>query len=279
LIDLHTHTTESDGTDSPERLVELAAGAGLEALAISDHDTLRGVDAAAEPARLAGLSLIPGIELSTRFRRHSAHLLGYFFRRPPDEAFRRRIAHLEATRRDRNRRLAARLRELGVEITLEEVESRAGRLAGRPHFARVMVEKGYVQGPREAFRLYLDETAPAYVERVSPGLAEAVAWILEAGGLPSLAHPVRLLRARAPEIESWVADMHALGLEGIEAYHHDHDREDIARFEALAVRTGLLVTGGSDYHGANKPGVRLGYAALGRLAIPSKILEEIRRRA
>lgn len=276
MIDLHTHTNESDGSLSPEALVESAVAAGLEALGICDHDTLSGYELAAPHARAAGLELICGIELSTKYRRKSVHLLGYFLSGPPANGFRNRLAAMQDSRRDRNRRMIRRLRELGVEITIEELEARGKRLAGRPHFATILVEKGYVSSVRQAFDDYLDESAKGYVQRLEPTLEEGIRWILEGGGLPSLAHPVRLLGRHNLSLDALLEEMCAMGLRGIEVYHHDHSQADSELFQGLADRFGLAVTGGSDFHGVNKPGVKLGRSNFGTQEIPRELLDRLR---
>src|SRR5689334_6118288 len=172
MIDLHSHTTASDGTFSPAQLVEEAGRRGVSTLGITDHDTFSGYDRAVPLARQAGLELVCGIELSTKLHGHSVHLLGYFLK-DPAPAFRTWIGELQASRRERNQRLIARLRELGLELTLAEVEARGGEMTGRPHFARVLIEKGYVKNMQEAFDKYLDESAPGYVDRREPAFAEA----------------------------------------------------------------------------------------------------------
>ncbi len=276
MIDLHTHTTESDGSVTPEDLVRRARDAGIEALGICDHDTLSGYDLAEPVARASGLDLVCGVELSTRFRRRSVHLLGYFLSAPPGNGFRSRLKAMQESRRDRNRRMIDRLRGFGIDITAEEVEARCRRLAGRPHFAAILVEKGYVSSVKEAFDHYLDESAKGYVQRVEPALQEGIEWILEAGGLPALAHPVRLARRYSQPLEEIVAEMCAIGLRGIEVYHHDHCEAEAQQYRALAGRFGLAITGGSDFHGVNKPGVVLGRSHHGVLAIPREVLDRLR---
>ncbi len=276
MIDLHTHTDESDGSLSPQELVERAVADGLEALGICDHDTLTGCDMAAPIARRAGLELVYGIELSTKYRGRSVHLLGYFLEGPPTNGFRARLNAMQESRRDRNRRMIERLHKFGIDITIEEVEARGKRLAGRPHFAALLVDKGYVNTVKQAFDDYLDESAKGYVQRLEPSLKEGIEWISEAGGLTSLAHPIRLAGKHPEPPEELVADMRTLGLKGLEVYHHDHSSEDTARYAEIARRLGLAMTGGSDFHGANKPGVRLGYSFNGTVAIPREILDQLR---
>ncbi|MGC9970605.1 MAG: PHP domain-containing protein [Bryobacteraceae bacterium] len=284
MIDLHTHTDESDGTVAPGQLVRAAVELGLEALAITDHDTLAGYDRAVAPARSAGLDLVCGIELGTKLRHHpggrgkAVHVLGYFFNGIPTTEFRVWLGGVQHSRRDRNRRLAARLESLGLPVTLAEVERLGRSLAGRPHFARLMVEKGYVCSAQEAFDLYLGESGKAYVERDEPALAEGIRRIREAGGLPSVAHPIRLAR-HAGAVERLIGEMRGLGLGAVEAYHSDHSPTDVGQFLELARRLGLVVTGGTDFHGGTKPAVALGTGIDGNVAVPRAVLDNLRQRA
>ena len=195
MIDLHTHTTESDGTLSPAELMEAAAAAELEAIAITDHDTFSGYDAALAEAATRGVNLLCGIEISTAWgmpKERTVHLLAYFLAGPPSVDFRGWLAGVQSARKDRNVRLAARLRELGMDIQLEEAEALGRSMTGRPHFARVMVRKGYSRDIRDAFDRYLDESAIGYVDRDEPMFDDAVRRVEAAGGIASLAHPIRL---------------------------------------------------------------------------------------
>jgi 3',5'-nucleoside bisphosphate phosphatase len=273
LIDLHSHTHESDGTCSPAQLIAEAVRAGVRVLGITDHDTLRGFDQAVPAARQAGIELVCGIELSTKLHGQSVHLLGYFLTEDHGlEDFRNWILDMQASRRDRNIRLVARLRELGFDITLEEAEARGRGLTGRPHFAQLMVEKGYVSSLQQAFDEYLDETAKGYVYRREPQFSEGVERIRNAGGIASLAHPVRV---RA-DIPSLLPELCGAGMNAIEAYHSDHTPANTAEYLGLAERHGLLVTGGSDFHGAVKPGVNLGTGSRGNLNIPPDLVDRLR---
>jgi predicted metal-dependent phosphoesterase TrpH len=274
LIDLHTHTDESDGSYSPAELIAEAVSLKLEALGITDHDTLAGYDAAEPLARAAGLDLVCGIELSTKLRGRSVHLLGYFLNGPPAAAFRDWLREMQESRRDRNIRLAEKLRSMGMDVSLAEVEARGRSLAGRPHFAQVMVEKGYVEDTRQAFDDFLDESAKAYVDRKEPQFPEAVQLILDAGGLPSLPHPVRVPRNGAP-FEDLIGEMVDAGLKAIEVYHSDHEPADERFFAQQAARHGLGITGGSDFHGAMKPHIHLGTGA-GNLHVPRAVLDQLR---
>jgi 3',5'-nucleoside bisphosphate phosphatase len=272
LIDLHSHTDASDGTCSPAQLITEATLAGVTVLGITDHDTLEGYDRAIPLARDAGIELVCGIELSTKLRGHSAHLLGYFPEGDGLEEFRGWLKEMQASRKERNIRLAARLRELGMDISLEEAEARGRGLTGRPHFAQIMVDKGYVANYRQAFDEYLDESAKGYVYRREPQFAEGVARIRKAGGIASLAHPTRV----HGDVAAMMPELCDSGLNAIEVYHSDHEPAETKRFLALAVCHGLLVTGGSDFHGAVKPEVKLGTGCQGNLRIPLDVVDKLR---
>jgi predicted metal-dependent phosphoesterase TrpH len=273
LIDLHSHTNESDGTYAPSELIEEALRTGVDALGITDHDTFAGYDKAAPAAPQAGLELICGIELSTKLHGRSVHLLGYFLNAAgPAAEFREWILDMQAARRDRNQRLIARLRELGIEITLEEVAARSGGLTARPHFAQVMFEKGYVSSLQQAFDQYLDESAIGYVYRREPTFAEGVERIRNAGGIASLAHPVRV----RGDVAELMPELCATGLNAIEAYYSDHSALQTEQYLELARRFGLLVTGGSDFHGSAKPGLWLGTGRGGNLKVPNGLLKKMR---
>jgi predicted metal-dependent phosphoesterase TrpH len=276
MIDLHTHTDQSDGTLSPRELVEEAARVGLQALAITDHDTFAGYDQAVELAARASIDLICGVELSTKYRGRSVHLLAYFLKQAPTREFRNWVATLEDSRHQRNRELAGKLRERGVDITLEEVSRRAGKIVGRPHFAAAIVEKGYVSSVQEAFDEYLDESAACFVARDEPGFEVATAQILASGGLPVLPHPGRVT-AIYNVLEEEVTQMRNAGLRGVEVYHSDHSPSDCAFYAELAGRLGLAATGGSDFHGAAKPRIALGTGIEGNLHVPGSVLAELRR--
>jgi 3',5'-nucleoside bisphosphate phosphatase len=271
LIDLHSHTDQSDGSLSPAGLIDEARACGVEVLGITDHDTFVGYDQAVPLARDAGVELLCGIELSTKLDGHSVHLLGYFFQPEKLAILRDWVVEMQAARRDRNVRLAERLRELGMDITIEEAEARGRGMTGRPHFAQIMLEKGYVSNIRQAFDDYLDESAKGYVFRREPLLAEAVERIRNVGGLASLAHPVRV----KGDVPALIPELCAAGLNGIEAYHSDHSSADVASYLELARRYGLLVTGGSDFHGDVKPGVRLGVGD-GNLHVPREVYDRLR---
>ncbi len=271
MIDLHSHTDHSDGSCTPPDLLALAAGAGLRALAITDHDTLSGYDEARLCPKPDSLELIAGIEITCKHGSDNIHLLGYFPRSDPGDRFRAWLKQTHGHRADRNRRLVARLQEMGVEIRIEEVEALGRTMTGRPHFARVLIAKGYVRTMEEAFTRYLGEHASAFVERQGPGLVEAVEHIRLAGGISSLAHPVRIEFPSEQAELDFLEAMKQAGLTAIEAFHTDHSPADSERYLALARRYGFAVTGGSDFHGSNKSGTRLG---IPRVAY--EVLEKLR---
>jgi predicted metal-dependent phosphoesterase TrpH len=280
-IDLHSHTNESDGTYTPEELVELAISSGLDALAITDHDTFSGFEKAQPFAQKAGLDLVRGIELNSRLtlsgrREHRhVHLLGYFPVQPPRQEFVEWLGSERTDRRNRNRKLADALREQGVQVTLEEVEARGKSLTGRAHFAQVLLEKGYVRTFEEAFSRFLGENAPSFVERQSVTTEQAIQRVIEGGGLPVVAHPVRLSLSRESEREE-LTRLKAAGLKGLEIYHSDHPPELQAHYRQLAEELDLLPTGGSDFHGMIKPSIQLGTGLRGNIRVPADFLARMR---
>jgi hypothetical protein len=287
MIDLHTHTDRSDGTVSPEDLVRRAKALGLEALAIADHDTLAGYDLAQPFAARESLELICAVELSTRpdFTGHltkegkrprSVHILGYFLNTAPSATFRDWLLSQQASRRRRNLDLIEKLRQLGVHLELEEMQVYGRNQVGRPHFARVLLDKGYVSTLQEAFDRYLADDAEAAVERDEPSLEEGIRRICEGGGLASLAHPVRLPQRDETSLCSLLDRLRSYGLRGIEIYHSEHNLEDAALFRRLAERLHLIETGGSDFHGDAKPEVRLGSGVNGNVALTYDVLERMR---
>jgi hypothetical protein len=258
--DLHAHTTASDGTFTPTELVQAARVAGLTYLAVTDHDTLSGLPEAIAAAReVGGIRLLCGVELSADGPPGKCHLLGLGID-PAHAGLKNTLATLSANRRERNARMAERLGTLGVPVTLEEVTAVAppGANVGRPHFAQTMVMKGYVRDTREAFDHYLGDTAAGYVEKQTLTPAEAIELVHDAGGLCFVAHPGLMKLAEHETQETRAAALKALGLDGLEAYYSAYPPVQTERFARLAAKLGLLVTGGSDFHGANKPDVPLG---------------------
>ena len=277
MIDLHSHTDRSDGTFTPQELVAEAVRVGLSALAITDHDTFQGYYDAVPFAAEAGLELICGIELSTRYQGNSVHLLGYFLHSAPSAELQTWLAFLLENRRERNVRLIQKLQSLGVDITLAEVEARGKTLTARPHFARVLMEKGYAKDVQNAFDLYLDESAKGYVQRHEVPMEDALERILKAGGIPSLAHPVRVAKNNWEKLAGYVEDLAGYGLRAVEVYHSDHSPENVSYYKSLADRNDLAVTGGSDFHGGNKPTISLGTGQRGNLNVPDSVLLDLKQ--
>ena len=280
-IDLHSHTNESDGSYSPEELVALAVRNGLQALAITDHDTFSGYEMALPFAHAAGLDLVRGIELNSRLNlsdsddHRSAHLLGLFPARDPSEEFTQWIQEQADERRERNRKLAHALRQRGIDISLEEVEARGRNLTGRTHFAQILLEKGYVNSFDEAFRQYLGEDAPSYVERQSLTSEEAIKRIRAGGGIPVVAHPVRLSLPRDVERQE-LRKLKDAGLIALEIYHSDQEPELQAYYHQLAQELDLLPSGGSDFHGRIKPNIELGTGLRSNVRVPTEFLQRMR---
>jgi predicted metal-dependent phosphoesterase TrpH len=275
VVDLHTHTFESDGTDSPVGLIEKAADLGLRTIAITDHDTFSAHDQAAVRAAELGVSLVRGVEVSTKARNRSVHLLAYWFHQTPPVEFQDWLREMLQYRRERNERLAVRLRELGVAIELGEAEALGRTITGRVHFAKVLIAKGYVKSINEAFRKYIGEDAPGFVMMDDPKTPEAVRKVREFGGVPVLAHPIRLSMKDPDVEEEFIREQVEAGLQGLEVMHSDHDAVARARYEALASRYGLACSGGSDYHGDVKPNVRLGSGVEGNVQVPQAWLDKL----
>ncbi|RMB60056.1 PHP domain-containing protein [Tessaracoccus antarcticus] len=258
-IDLHTHSRVSDGTDTPTRLVLKALEAGLDVIALTDHDTFDGVLEAAEVGKRVGVRVVTGLEMSTEVAGHSVHLLGYGCD-IHDEAL---TTELSALRRARAQRLPAmcqKLTDLGLALTVEEVEaaSRSARALGRPHVADALVAKGYVTDRTEAFNKWLGVGMPAWVPRYNTDLARAITLVHGSGGAAVIAHPWARGNAdvlTAPLLESLVL---GYGLDGIEVDHEDHDADTRRLLFEMGGRLGLVRTGSSDYHGTGKRGHDLG---------------------
>lgn len=258
IVDLHAHSNASDGQYAPAQLVELASQAGVEVLALTDHDTVDGLAQAEPAARKLGLRLIPGIELGAREHRN-LHILGYNVS-PKAPGLLALCAKMQAERDRRKFRIAEFLREKGIDIDLREVEELAGgKVIARPHFARVMVRHGYVKDNREAFNRYLDTEEFKRIEREKPSARQCLEAIRQAGGRASLAHPYQLGLADGP-LEALVCQLKKGGLEAIECYYPKHTPAQERFYLHLAKKHGLHATGGSDFHGEKvKPEVDLAH--------------------
>lgn len=274
-IDLHAHTTASDGTLTPAELVALAKKNGLQAVAITDHDTVDGVQEALAAGERIGMEVIPGVEIGVDFKREM-HILGYFID-PQNSDLARSLALLREFRDQRNPRMVEKLREMGFEITMDEVIGEAdGKVIGRPHFASVMIKKGYVSDFNEAFDKYLGAGKAAYVKKDKMTPREGIKLITGAGGIPVLAHPKYLEMQGDVNLEELLRELITYGLKGIEVYYTTHTPEETERYRYLAGRLGLRLTGGSDFHGNNKRDIKLGSGG-GNLAIRYELLEKLKQ--
>jgi hypothetical protein len=273
MIDLHAHTTASDGTLTPTQLVHLARDRGLSALAVTDHDTVGGVAEAVEAAAKCGVELIPGIELSVDYPHGELHLLGYFLDFQ-DPAFIQQLASIQENRLNRNGVLLRRIQEHGFDITRQEVEAEAGGgQIGRPHFARALIRKGYASSVPDAFERFLGTGRPLHVPKVRLDPEAAIRLIHEAGGLAVIAHPKYLAFPSAGALEQELERLQALGLDGLECYYRMHTQFETERFLEIARRLGLLVTAGSDFHGLFGDEPVLGLVYQGRAGDDSLLVD------
>jgi predicted metal-dependent phosphoesterase TrpH len=274
IIDLHTHSTASDGSMSPAELVKHAKSVGLAAVALTDHDTVDGIGEALEEGKRIGIEVIPGIEISVKYK-PEMHILGLFPNGENYEKIRHELTAIKQGRDIRNRKIIKRLNELDINITEEEVRNVAmGDITGRPHIARVLVAKGYVGSIDEAFDKYLSRDGLAYFQRFEMEPADGIKAIRNAGGLPVIAHPI-FLRKGYDEMDYLLKELKGYGLDGIEAYYSENSKEDTGNFLRLAIKHELVVTGGSDFHGSFKSGIELG-SGRGGLKVPYELLEKLK---
>jgi predicted metal-dependent phosphoesterase TrpH len=275
FVDLHLHTTASDGVMTPSELVRYAKAKGLRAIAITDHDTIEGLAEGLSEGERIGFEVIPGLEISVKHSPGSMHLLGYFVDIDHPLLI-ERLQYLQRARAERNPKIAEKLKELGVKVTYEEVlKASGGGQVGRPHFAQVLMEKGYVRTFQEAFDRFLKKGAAAYVEKVRFSINEALHFIKEAGGVAVLAHPNTLGMKGHSALEDLVLQLAKEGLQGIEVYYPEHSPLEVAQYKALAERNGLLTTGGTDYHGMEGNGLDIGVGR-GEMKLPYSIVESLR---
>lgn len=290
MIDLHAHTTVSDGGDGPAELVAKAAAAGLSAIAVTDHDNDSGCAEAVAAGAEHGVEVIPGVEISCDVddlaalglrpeARPTMHLLGYFIPQEPNPLT-AALAELQDARANRNVRIVERLNELGIPVTFEEVENEAGgpgSQIGRPHFAAVLVRHGAVPDYQAAFDEYLAKGAKAYLSRKLYRPAEAVELMLSAGVVPVLAHPFTL-HLPIEDLERFLDSLVDAGLRGIEGYHGDMPVDHQEPYRALGRAKGLIVSGGSDYHGDMRPDRGLP-GGKHNVTVPDEVLDELRAAA
>jgi len=275
MIDLHTHTAFSDGSQTPAELVEEAAAIGLTAIAVTDHDTVDGLPEALAAGERLGVDVVPGVEINLEHDQVTMDMLGYFLAGMPTEELLAELAELRVYREERNARMVARLAELGLPLDPEDLAAASENGAvGRPHIGEAMVRRGYVRSISEAFKLYLRRGAPAWVDRRRLALGRALKLLRASGALPVLAHP-GIIRTDAAGLNAIVRDAARGGMAGIECYYPLHDEGTVARCLGLAGKYALVPTGGSDYHGTVKPKARLGVASLGE-PVPDEVLADLR---
>ena len=255
MLDLHIHTTASDGSLTPTQVVQLARKKGFSLIAVTDHDTMGGVAEALEAGKKYNVDVVPGVEISSGVTLE-VHMLGYGMS-PDHPVMKAMMEDMRAARVERMERIIENLQKMGVPITVEEVEAVAGGAIGRPHIAQVLIAHGLVPDVRTAFREYIGVGAKAYVERRKMTSEQVIANIRDAGGVPVLAHGW-LLRISEVELNQWIDSMAKKGLMGLECYHNAHTPQMERLLRAAAERNGLLVTGGSDFHGASRPDVEMG---------------------
>jgi predicted metal-dependent phosphoesterase TrpH len=274
IVDLQTHSTHSDGTCTPQEIVELAAEKGLQAVALTDHDTLDGVDAFQAAGNEHGVETVPGVELSVRIAREDIDVLGYFV--DPDDATLQDVCETAREHRaERAPKMLDRLGELGMPVDLDAVQAKAGGEAvGRPHVAQAMVAAGHVDTVDEAFEEYIGDDGPAYVPKERLDADVAVDAIHSAGGVAVLAHPCFVHPATLPTVLDTLLDA---GLDGIEVWYSEHDTTHEQFFAQQADKHGLVKTGGSDFHGSNKPYIALGEGR-GDLQVSYEVVEHLRER-
>ena len=274
-VDLHLHTTASDGIMTPSGIVRYAKTKGLQAIAITDHDTIEGLDEGLSEGEKIGFEVIPGVEISAEHSPGSMHLLGYFFD-VHHPLLKGKLDYLQKARADRNPKIIENLNRLGVKIRYEEVTKvSGGGQVGRPHFAQVLIEKGYVRSFQEAFERFLKKGAPAYVDKLRFKPKEAISFIEEAGGVTVLAHPKTLGMNGPSTLEKTLLDLIEIGLKGVEIFYPEHTPMEVAQFKALAERYGLLMTGGTDYHGIAKEELDIGVGR-GEMRLPYSLVEGLK---
>ncbi len=272
MIDLHVHSTYSDGSLTPGQLVERARGLGLSAFALTDHDTTEGLLHLPEPGE-GDVTVVPGVEISAGVARGTLHVLGYYIDLGNDR-LQSVLAQIRNGREVRNRQILERLNALGLELSWEDVldHSDAG-VVGRPHFALALESHGYVNGKDDAFARYLAKGCPAYVDRFRLSPEESIAVIRQAGGVPVLAHPFTLQLGRSA-LRDFVSGLVSHGLAGIEVYYSEHSSERRAHYTGLVREFNLIATGGSDFHGAINPDIEMG-RGFGSLRVPDSLLAEL----
>ena len=276
MIDLHTHSTVSDGTLSPAELVRLAYRSGITALSLTDHDTAEGNFAARQAAADIGLDFIPGIEISCDYRERNIHILGYWID-PENEQLRNISARLIEYRNQRNHKIIERFQELGIRLEYNDIMEIAGNdVVGRPHFARALTDNGHTVSIKEAFDIYLGQGKKAYVPKIRLTPAEGIELISQAGGIPVLAHPNQYPFGTTDELKKVMIELASLGLRGIEAHYSTNSPDQTGFYLQLANELDLAVSGGTDFHGEIKPEVQIGTGIGNNLNLGNDIVRKLK---
>lgn len=269
MIDLHTHSTCSDGTLSPSELIRNAKELGITAISLCDHDTTDGIYEAQSQAKISGIMFIPGLEISAEFSPGTMHILGYFINPDYPELI-EKLKEVRMARKERNPKIVDRLNALGMKVSMEEIASKArSGIIGRPHFAATLFEKGYVKTMQEAFDLYLAKGMPAYVAKFRLSPKDAIGIINDSDGIAVLAHPIQLKIEDRGILYDMIKQLVSFGLQGIEVYYQSHSKSDMDIYLSAAKEFHLLATGGSDFHGSNRPTISLG-TGRGNLSVPEE---------
>jgi len=275
-VDLHLHTTASDGVMSPSEIVRYAKAKELQAIAITDHDTIEGLAEGLSEGKKIDFEVIPGIEISAEHSPGSMHLLGFFLDIHHPFLI-ERLGYLQKARAERNPKIVERLNRLGIQLTYEEVlKASGGGQVGRPHFAQVLLKKNYVSSFQEAFERFLKKGAPGYVDKFRFTAKEAIHFINEAKGVAVLAHPNTLNLNGYSELENLILRLIEGGLKGIEVFYPEHSPLEVAQYKTLAERYGLVMTGGTDYHGIEKNGLDIGIGR-GGMRLSYSMVEGLKR--
>ena len=275
MIDLHLHSTYSDGTLTPSELVKLAAAIGLSAVSITDHDTISGTEEAVDEGKRCSLEVVPGLEISVEHEGMNLHLLGYYFDWH-DGRLVETLGRLQTSRAVRNRKIVSKFQEMGIDLSEDELQNEAGvGVAGRPHFARLLVKKNIVKTNEQAFAHYLKAGRCAYVSRFVLEIREAIELLHDAGGFAVVAHPLQL-PCSVNELSGLLRDLKHLGIDGLETYYPTQRGEALKKIRALAEQYQLLETGGSDYHGDTRKGTSIAGASKNFL-VPDELMNTLRK--
>lgn len=277
MIDLHVHTKASDGEKTPTELIDLAINKNIKAIAITDHDTVDGIEEVVNYSKNKNILVIPGIELEAATRKGQMHILGLFIDNNNDE-FRKKLLDIKQARENRNSKIIEELNKMGFEITLEELKMvSGGKTIGKPHFAKVFLSKGYIKTKSEMFDNYFNKPPLSNFKKASYTPQEVIKMIKEANGIAILAHP-QSLKLNDDELKEKIKELKSYGLSGLECYHSDQTKEEMDKFIKIAKQLNLVVTKGTDYHGPNvKPNIELATGINGNLVIENEdeILENV----